>query len=63
MKSRSIDSTTSIITLFTFIIGYGAAMLVMKLTPGIASAFDKVREKPEKVTGENKKTRRKTVEI
>ena len=38
-------------------------MLVMKLTPGIASAFDKVREKPEKVTGESKKARRKTVEI
>lgn len=63
MKSRSIDSTTSIITLFTFIIGYGAAMLVMKLTPGIASAFDKVREKPEKDTGESKKARRKTFEI
>ena len=62
-KSHLIDSTTSIITLFTFAIGYGAAMLVMKLTPGVAAAFDKVREKPEKDTGENKKIRRKTVEI
>ena len=37
--------------------------MIMKLTPGIASAFDKVREKPEKGTGESKKARRKTVEI
>lgn len=37
--------------------------MIMKLTPGIASAFDKVRENPEKVTGESKKARRKTVEI
>lgn len=37
--------------------------MTMKLTPGIASAFDKVREKPEKDTGESKKTRRKIVEI
>ena len=33
----------------------------MKPTFYLPSAFDKVREKPEKVTGENK--RRKTVEI
>lgn len=63
MKSRSIDSTTSIITLFTFLVGYGAAMLVMKLTPGVANAFDRVRTKPAKDTKENKKVRRKTVEI
>lgn len=37
--------------------------MTMKLTPGIASAFDKVREMPEKDTGENNKARRKTVEI
>ena len=35
----------------------------MKPSFYLASAFDKVREKPEKVTGENKKTRRTTVEI
>lgn len=35
----------------------------MKPTVYLASAFDKVREKPEKDTGESKKTRRKTVEI
>lgn len=35
----------------------------MKPTFYLPSAFDKVREKPEKVTGENKKTGRKTVEI
>lgn len=29
----------------------------------LPSPFDKVREKPEKVTGESKKTRRKIVEI
>lgn len=37
--------------------------MTMKLTPGIASAFDKVREKPEKDAGESKKARRKTFEI
>ena len=31
----------------------------MKPTFYLPSAFDKVREKPEKVTGENKKARRK----
>ena len=35
----------------------------MNATFYLPSAFDKVREKPEKVTGENKKTRRKPVEI
>lgn len=35
----------------------------MKPTFYPPSAFDKVREKPEKDTGENKKARRKTVEI
>lgn len=35
----------------------------MKPTVYLASAFDKVREMPEKDTGESKKTRRKTVEI
>ena len=37
--------------------------MTMKLTPGIASAFDKVREKPVKDTGESKKARGKIVEI
>lgn len=35
----------------------------MKPSFYLASAFDKVREKPEKDTGENNKARRKTVEI
>ena len=35
--------------------------MTMKLTPGIA--FDKVREKPEKDTGESKKARGEIVEI
>lgn len=35
----------------------------MKPSFYLASAFDKVREKPEKDAGENKKARRKTVEI
>ncbi len=35
----------------------------MKPTFYLPSTFDKVREKPEKDTGENKKTRRKTFEI
>lgn len=37
--------------------------MTMKLTPGIASTFDKVREKPEKDTGESKKARGEIVEI
>lgn len=35
----------------------------MKPSFYLASAFDKVREKPEKDTGEIKKARRKTFEI
>ena len=35
----------------------------MKPTFYLPSAFDKVREKPEKDTGENQKIRRKTGEI
>lgn len=35
----------------------------MNATFYLPSAFDKVREKPEKDTGESKKARRKTFEI
>ena len=35
----------------------------MKPTFYLPSAFDKLREKPEKDTGESKKARRKTFEI
>ena len=35
----------------------------MKPTFYLPSTFDKVREKPEKDTGESKKARRKTIEI
>lgn len=35
----------------------------MKPSFYLASAFDKVREKPEKDKGESKKARRKTFEI